>query len=78
MRFDLRFPMAFAFSLAASCLAADDHIVKVASVPGAHDVVKATLGKDGILHVVYETGEGPAYAQSRDNAVTFSKPLPSS
>src|SRR5436190_19825310 len=49
--------------------------VKVIQVPGASKIFKAQSGKDGTIHLVFDSDDGPQYLQSRDSGATFSKPL---
>jgi hypothetical protein len=36
---------------------------------------KAQTGKDGTIHLLFDSDEGPQYVQSRDSGVTFSAPI---
>lgn len=49
--------------------------IKVIQVPGASKIFKAQSGKDGTIHLLFDSEDGPQYVQSRDAGVTFSKPL---
>lgn len=49
--------------------------VEVIRVPGVSKVFKAQTGTDGTIHLLFDSDDGPQYVQSRDNGVTFSKPV---
>jgi hypothetical protein len=45
-------------------------------VAAAGQVVKAQIGANGTIHLLYDTEDGPQYSSSRDSGVTFSEPIP--
>jgi hypothetical protein len=49
--------------------------VKVIEVPGASKMFKAQTGKDGTIHLLFDSDDGPQYISSRDGTGTFSKPI---
>ncbi|MCI0539930.1 MAG: hypothetical protein L0Z50_32385 [Verrucomicrobiales bacterium] len=38
-------------------------------------VIKAQLGSDGTIHLLLQDADGPQYARSKDNGITFSSPI---
>src|SRR5688572_29313986 len=49
--------------------------VKVIEVPGASKIFKAQTGKDGTIHLLFDSDDGPQYISSSDGAATFSKSI---
>ncbi|HSI11311.1 MAG TPA: hypothetical protein VK961_04675 [Chthoniobacter sp.] len=49
--------------------------VQVVRIPGASNLMKAQVGADGAIHVVYDAAGGPWYVKSTDGGKTFSAPL---
>jgi hypothetical protein len=50
--------------------------VNTIRVPAAGYVMKAQLGTDGTIHLLFQTRNGPQYAKSEDSGLTFSVPMP--
>ena len=57
---------------------ADDSAGKVVTVavPGGGKPVAARTGKDGAVHLLCDSPEGPKYLKSTDGGVTFSAAMP--
>jgi hypothetical protein len=73
-----RFRLAiWAIVLAAPTVARGDGSgdVKTYAVPDGGRAVTARTDADGAIHLLYDTADGPRYAKSTDNGVTFSTPL---
>ena len=49
--------------------------VSVIQVPGASKIFKAQADKDGAIHLVFDSDDGPQYVQSGDAGATFSAPI---
>lgn len=49
--------------------------VSVIHVPGASKVIKAQRGTDGTIHLLFDGEDGPRYACSHDNGVTFGESI---
>src|SRR5947207_13199232 len=49
--------------------------MNVIRVPGDAKVVKAQLGADGTIHLLFDAEDGPRYVRSTDAGVTFSAPV---
>jgi len=64
----------FAWVLSSHAAEATDR-VSVVQVPAAGQVVKAHTDASGTMHLLFDTEEGPQYANSPDSGVTFSTPL---
>jgi hypothetical protein len=63
------------FSLAAK--AADKpHGVRTVPVPGGGQPVVARADAQGTIHLLYQTANGPLYAKSTDNGITFGAAIP--
>jgi hypothetical protein len=61
--------------LSISVLAAESNRVKIVRIPGDGDVIKAQIGSDETVHVVFDSVAGPHYIRSIDHGSTFSAPL---
>src|SRR5512132_1995129 len=57
---------------------ADDSAAKVTTVavPGGGKPIVARTGKDGAVHLLFDSGGGPKYAKSTDGGVSFSAAIP--
>lgn len=53
----------------------DANRVKATRIPGISKVVKAQLGADETIHVLFNSEDGPRYVSSRDAGVTFSQSI---
>jgi hypothetical protein len=49
--------------------------VNVIRIPGVSKVFKAQTDKDGTVHLLFDSDQGPQYIQSRDDGATFSAPI---
>jgi hypothetical protein len=49
--------------------------VKIIRIPGVSKVVKAQIGADGAVHVLFDAEDGPRYVKSTDAGVTFGAPM---
>jgi hypothetical protein len=49
--------------------------VRQVAIPSAGEVIKAELGTDETVHVVYNTPDGPRYVFSTNQGAIFSNPL---
>lgn len=49
--------------------------VKIIQIPGVSKIVKAQIGADGTISVLFDSEDGPRYVKSTDGAVTFSTPI---
>jgi len=49
--------------------------VNAIRIPAAGPVMKAQLGTDGVIHLLFQTAHGPQYAKSEDSGLTFSAPI---
>ena len=49
--------------------------VRAIRVPAAGQAMKAQLGTDGTIHLLFQTAGGPRYANSQDSGLTFTVPL---
>src|SRR6187401_3202431 len=49
--------------------------VNAIRIPTAGPVMKAQLGTDGVIHLLFQTAHGPQYAKSEDSGLTFSAPI---
>ena len=56
---------------------ADDGASKVTtvSVPGGGKPVVAKTDKEGVIHLLYDSKDGPKYAKSSDGGLTFGPPI---
>lgn len=56
---------------------ADDEVSRVRAIriPFAGQVIKAQLSSDGTIHLLFQTADGPRYANSHDGGGTFSPPI---
>lgn len=50
--------------------------VSAIRIPGASKVLKAQLGGDGTIHLLFDAAGGPLYINSHDSGLTFSGPIP--
>jgi hypothetical protein len=50
--------------------------VRTIAVPGGRKPVVAKSDTEGAIHLVFDSADGPRYAKSIDNGVTFSVPIP--
>src|SRR6476659_1706649 len=57
---------------------ADDSAAKVTTVavPSGGKPIVARTDKDGAVHLLFDTGDGPKYAKSTDGGVSFSAAIP--
>src|SRR5947207_8319 len=65
-------------SLSSLAANADDKINKVSTIPvpdRGHPVV-AKADTEGTIHLLYNTVNGPRYAKSTDNGITFGAAIP--
>src|SRR5437868_4890626 len=46
------------------------------AVPSGGKAIAAKTDSQGIIHLVFDSADGPQYANSKDNGKTISKPLP--
>ena len=67
--------LAFALAAASTVFAAEPGRVKLVQIPGASSIVKAQIGVDGTIHVLYDGENAPFYTRSTDNGASFSKPI---
>jgi len=49
--------------------------VKAIQIPGVARVVRAQIGGDETIHVLFDADDGPRYVRSTDAGVTFSEPM---
>src|SRR6185369_9918966 len=49
--------------------------VNAIRIPAAGPVMKAQLGTDGVIHLLFQAAHGPQYAKSEDSGLTFSAPI---
>src|ERR1041385_5544650 len=49
--------------------------VKIVRIPGASRTVKAQIGTDGSVHVLFNGQDGPRYTKSTNSGVTFSRAM---
>src|SRR5262245_8848400 len=56
---------------------ADDLTGRVSTIRvlGASKVIKAQSGADSTIHLLFDQDDGPHYANSRDDGLTFSVPI---
>src|SRR5262245_56247163 len=57
---------------------ADDGTGKLTTVavPGGGKPVMAKTDQEGAIHLIFDSGDGPKYAKSTDNGVTFGPVIP--
>jgi len=61
---------------AAASAAPVDRSVAVVAVPGGGQPNCAKIDAEGTIHLVFQSAEGPQYANSTDQGQTFSRPIP--
>lgn len=59
----------------ASYAAEPSERASVVRVPGASKVFKAQADKNGAIHLIFDSDDGPQYIQSRDSGATFGAPI---
>lgn len=50
--------------------------VQIRRIPGVAKIMKAQLGADGSVHLLFDAEDGPRYVCSRDSGVHFSQSIP--
>ena len=50
--------------------------VTTVAIPGGGKPVMARAGKDGTIHLLFDSEKGPQYAKSTDGSASFSAPIP--
>ena len=51
------------------------HPVTTVPVPDHGQPACAKMDRDGVIHLLYNTADGPRYVKSTDNGKTFSNPI---
>jgi hypothetical protein len=64
------------FSVSARPAEEASNRVKLIRIPGVSKVVKAQIGADDTIHVLFDADDEPHYVKSTDAGATFSAPVP--
>lgn len=66
------------FALVAPPAARGDEVpnVKTNSVPDGGRAVTSRIDADGVIHLLYDSSDGPRYTKSTDSGATFGSPVP--